>query len=177
VVARWHWDASAVHLRIPRLREVEFGPSWLRGRASVPEAERDILYELFVVLGDKRAILDWYERADIDAVTNSIRHLRQMIGDTLVALGPDAVSAGWVRDLRSAVHEYLDAVEHPPPGPEPVLFAPALRDLRMTVRAFALRVAADFRLESDSELVAEMDSEDANASPEHRRLWRDPIAR
>jgi hypothetical protein len=160
---------------IPRLTEVEFGPRWLKGKASVPEAERDILYRLFVVLGDKRAILEWYERPDIDAVTGSIRHLRHELGDTLRALGDDAVSAGWVRDLRSAVHEYLGAVEHPAPGADPV-FAPALRDLRMTVRAFAVRVAEDFGLQSAADLVAQMDSEDAKASPEHRRLWSDPIA-
>jgi hypothetical protein len=144
------------------------------GKATVPEPERNILYNLFVVLGDKRAILDWYERPDIYAVTSSIRHMRQILSDTLVALGPDAASAGWIRDVRSAVHEYLDVVERP--GPDHVSFAPALRDLRMTVCAFAMRVAEDFGLESAAELVAAMDAEDASASAAHQRLWREPLA-
>jgi len=162
--------------RIPRLTTVEFGPSWLKGTASLDEPERDILYNLFVVLGDKRAILDWYERPDIYAVTSSIRHLRHVLNDTLTQLGPDALSAGWVRDVRSAVQEYLRAVKHPPLGEGPVLFAPALRDLRMTVRAFAVRVADDYGLTAAEELVAEMDAEDASASTGHRRLWEDPFA-
>ena len=78
--------------------------------------------------------------------------------------------------VRSAVQEYLRAVEHAPAGEGSVLFAPALRDLRMTVRAFAARVADDYGLTAARELLAEMDAEDASARTGHRRLWEDPIA-
>src|SRR3954465_856793 len=101
---------------IPRLtsREVEFGVPGLKGKVALAEPERNILDRLFVVMGDKQAILDHYARAYTDYVTESIQHLRGVLNDTLTELGPDAVSASAVRDVRTAVREYLKAVaDHP----------------------------------------------------------------
>jgi hypothetical protein len=162
---------------IPRLsgREVEFGVPGLKTKVTLAEPERNILDRLFVVMGDKRAILDYYGRAYTEHVTGSIQQLRGVLTDTLTELGPDAVSAPAIRDVRAAVLEYLKAVEdHPVDGPEPVLFAPALRDLRQTVRAFAQWAATAFGLDSAAELVADMDQADYHADPGQAKLWQDP---
>jgi hypothetical protein len=73
------------------------------------------------------------------------------------------------------VREYLGAVEdHPVDGPKPVLFAPALRDLRQTIRGFAGWAATAFGLDSAAELVADMDRADDRADPGEARLWQAP---
>jgi hypothetical protein len=162
---------------IPRLtsREVEFGVPGLKAKVALAEPERDILDRLFVLMGDKRAILDFYGRAYTEYVTGSIRHLRGVLNDTLTELGPDAASAPAIRDVRAAVREYLKAVEdHPIDGTEPVLFAPALRDLRQTIRAFADWAATAFGLDSAAELVADMDEADHHADPGQAKLWQEP---
>jgi hypothetical protein len=140
------------------------------------DSEREALNELFVVMSDKRAILDYYVRADQEVVTASIRHLRHTLGDTILKLKPDAASRAWLEQIRAGIREYLTAVETAPHEPDHVLFAPALRDLRMAVREVAVRVALPpYKLPIAGELVAAMDKADAQADPETKRLYEDPI--
>jgi hypothetical protein len=85
---------------------------------------------------DKRAILDFYGRADTPYVTDSIRDLRTEVNGTLTALGPDAASRPLLARVRTAIHEYLTAVEA---DHDQVLFGAALRDLRTIIRDVAMQ--------------------------------------
>jgi hypothetical protein len=56
-----------------RILRLDFGPSFAKVSMEPDDSERQILNELFVVMSDKRAILDYYGRADQGIVTGSIR--------------------------------------------------------------------------------------------------------
>jgi hypothetical protein len=137
-------------------------------------------------MSDKRQFSTFYARADQSVVTASIRDLRHMLNDTLDGLGPDAASARPIRQIRDGIHEYLTAVERAPQEPDHVLFAPALRDLRMfapalrdlrmVIRGVAVEVAEKYEPGVAAKLVEAMDQAEADADPQTRRLYEDPIA-
>ena len=62
--------------KIFRIPKIEVGPPGLKVTAERVAPEREVLYPLIVTLSDKRAILDFYGRADTPYVTDSIRDLR-----------------------------------------------------------------------------------------------------
>lgn len=126
-------------------------------------------------IGDKRAILDWYGRADQEPVTASIRHLRGEINETLKQLGPDATAAPWLQLISAGIREYLRAVERAPRDTDVLLFAPALRRLRQAVREVAEAVADAYELPAAAELVAGMDRADADVDEWTRRQYEDPV--
>jgi hypothetical protein len=159
--------------KIFRIPKVEVGPPGLKVTAERVAPEREVPYPLMVALSDKRAILDFYGRADTPYVTDSIRGLRTEINGTLTALGPDAAAGPLLVRIRSAIHEYLTAVEA---EHDEVLFGAALRDLRTIIRDVATRIADAYRLDIAAELVAAMDAADAAADPYTRQFYEDPIA-
>ena len=156
-----------------RLSKVEAGPPFLKLTAERAKTERDVLYPLLVVMSDKRAILDFYGRADTPYVTESIRDLRAEINGTLTALGPDAAARPLLARVRTAIHEYLTAIEA---EHDQVLFGAALRDLRDIIRDVATQIADAYELDIAAELVAAMDAADANADPYTRQLYEQPVA-
>jgi hypothetical protein len=162
--------------RIFRFRTVEVGPPGLKVTAERIAPEREILYPLLVSMRDKRAILDKYKRADQTPVTNSIRHLRNQLNDTITALGPDASARTLLTQISDAIKQYLTAVELAPTEPDHILFAPALRDLRNIVRAALVQIADPYKLPIAAEIVDAMDAADAAANPRTRQLYEDPIA-
>jgi hypothetical protein len=156
-----------------RLSKVEAGPPFLKLTADRAQSEREILYPLLVVMSDKRAILDHYGRADSPYVTDSIRDLRSQINGTLTALGPNAAAGPLVTRIRSAIHEYLTAVEA---EHDQVLFGAALRELRTIIRSAATQIADAYKLDIAAELVAAMDAADAEADPHTRQYYEQPVA-
>jgi hypothetical protein len=156
-----------------RLSKVEAGPPFLKLTAERARSEREILYPLLVIMSDKRAILDFYGRADSPYVTDSIREVRSEINQTLTALGPNAAAGPLLTRIRSAIHEYLAAVEA---EHDQVLFGAALRDLRTIIRDTATQIADAYKLDIASELVAAMDAADAEADPHTRQFYEQPVA-
>src|SRR4051794_37867800 len=104
--------------RVFRITKAEAGPPFLKVTAERVQTEREILYPLFVIISDKRAILDYYARADQPYVTESIRHLRHELTETLTRLGPDAAAAPLLARIRTGIHEYLTAVDQAPTEPD-----------------------------------------------------------
>jgi hypothetical protein len=168
----------AMGWHVPRLKiaKAEIGPPFAKLTVERRNAEREILYPLFSRMSGKRAVLDFYARADQPYVTESIRDLREMLDETLDELGPDATSGRLLRQIRNAVHQYLSAVERAPHESDHVLFAPALRDLRTVIREVAAAVGDRYELAVAVELVEAMDEADARADPQSRLLYEDPIA-
>jgi hypothetical protein len=79
-------------------------------------------------------------------------------------------------EIRAGIHDYLTAVAKAPDEPDHILFAPALRDLRMAVRKVAVQVALPpYKLPIADELAAAMDEADAQADRGTKRLYEDPI--
>jgi hypothetical protein len=137
------------------------GPSLFKVSAKKTGSERDLLYPLFVTLSGKRSVLESPEqRADQPYVTESIEDIRAKLDETLVALGPDADAARWVKEIRNACVQYLNAVKDSRDDPQPPNFGPALRQLRQAVRRVALHASASYRLPIAGELVDAMDAAD-----------------
>jgi hypothetical protein len=162
--------------RIFKVPKVEVGPPGLKVTAERIAPERELLYPLLVSVRDKRAILDYYSRADQPLVTDSIRDLRNQLNDTITALGQDASARTLLTQISDAIKQYLTAVELAPTEPDHILFAPALRDLRNTVRAALVQIADAYKLPIAAETVDAMDAADAAANPRTRQLYEDPIA-
>jgi hypothetical protein len=148
-----------------RLKSLRGGIGPLGGEIEIGPRERELLHPLFVVLRDKRSLLDApHGREDTPYVTESIRDIREELTKTLTELGPDARASSGLETLRSACREYLDAAagNRGPDGPA-LDFGPALAELRDAFRTVAAEFADRYDLSTARELVEEIDLADEAA--------------
>jgi hypothetical protein len=150
-----------------RLRLKSLSPGWgpLHGNIDIAPSDREILHPLFVLLRDRRALLNApHGRSDAPYVTASIEDIRQRLTETLSRLDPSSEAAPWVERMRSACREYLDAVHATRQGTAPPTdFEPALTQLREMFRTVALHVSAVYKLPAAAQLVDEMNEADRRA--------------
>ena len=150
-----------------RYRLKSLGTGWgpFRAEVEVGPEERELLHPLFVVLRDKRSLLDApHGREDTPYVTESIRDIRQELTKTLTELGPDAGASSDLETLRNACREYLDAATgNRAPGGAALDFGPALAQLREAFRTVAEEFADRYDLSTARELVEEIDRADEAA--------------
>ena len=143
----------------------------MSAEVEITPGERNLLHPLFVVLRDKRALLDApHGREDSDYVTSSIQDIREELTTALKTLGPDSPASPWLEVLRKACREYLDAIAQTRARADPATdFAPALGQLRASFWEIAERVADRYDLPSARELAVEMAEADALVlSPDER---------
>jgi hypothetical protein len=157
-----------------KLRSLRAGLGPVGAEVEIKPADRDHLHPLFVVLRDKRALLDAPQgREDSEYVTRSIETIRDELTTPLKALDPDSAVAPWIETLRSACREYLDAVaETRHRADRNMDFALALAELRASFRQVAEQVARRYDLPAARELAQEMDRADHTPSGDHELASR-----
>lgn len=158
-----------------KLKSLRAGLGPMSAEVEVARGERDLLHPLFVVLRDKRALLDApHGREDSEYVTASIETIREELTTVLKTLSPDSPVLPWLEVLRKACREYLDAIAHARRRTHrDTDFTPALAQLRASFLEIAQRVADRYDLSSARELAVEMAEADALApSTEHVSVTR-----
>jgi hypothetical protein len=159
-------------MRRLKLKSLRAGLGPMSAEIEVVSGERELLHPLFVVLRDKRALLDApHGREDSEYVTQSIETVREELTTALKSLGPDSSASSWLEILRKACREYLDAVAQVHmSGDGDTDFAPALTDLRMSFREIANYVGDRYDLPVARDLVQEMSEADELAAGSTKAL-------
>jgi hypothetical protein len=153
--------ARAAILQVVRLtlKSLRAGIGPLSGEVALRPGERDVLNPLFVLLRDRRALLEPTSTryADMAYITQSVKDVREALTEALGKLGPNAEARVWLEKLRAACREFLTAAESEQyANAEWVEFQPALVQPRSAFREVANHVAAYYRLPAARELADEM---------------------
>jgi hypothetical protein len=149
-------------VRRVKLKSLRAGVGPFGAEVEIGPADRDQLHPLFVVLRDRRALLDAPEgREDNPYVVQSINEIRLVLTETLTRLGPDSDARQWVEQMRAACREFLTEVEQVQRDPaERADFSLALAQLREMFLAVAEHVATKYGLVEAQELARAMRAAD-----------------
>lgn len=150
------WNTSSVPFKLKTLK-AGWGP--IGGDFDIGPGDREILNPLFVVLRDKRALIEssWRREPQMPYVIESIKTIRTELTTALTHLSPDSEAAPWVEKLRAACREFLTAVESNHGAELPLEeFQPALAQLRAAFQQVTNHAAAYYRIPAARDLADDM---------------------